>query len=267
MDNLIATYEQEVRLPLQLADSPLTAQCRAAVRANPANTEALYALALAQKGQLLYFEASQTLSELLALLPFDARALCQRGHVYIGIRSYAQAIADFELALRIAPEDWDSLYHLGLCYYLTDRCEKALACYARCYAASRTEEDFTAVTDWYYLTLLRLGRRAEAEQLLEPVRPGWAYGENEIYFHRLLVYKGLEKAEDVLARAKKEDDHSYCTYAYGIACYLWVVERKKDKAFALLRDIAGRRTVMWGGFALQAAEHALACGPETVWGA
>ena len=50
MDNLIATYEQEVRLPLQLADSPLTAQCRAAVRANPANTEALYALALAQKG-------------------------------------------------------------------------------------------------------------------------------------------------------------------------------------------------------------------------
>ena len=99
------------------------------------------------------------------------------------------------------------------------------------------------------------------------MRPGWAYGENEIYFHRLLVSKGLEKAEDVLARAKKEDDHSYCTYAYGIACYLWVVERKKDKAFALLRDIAGRRTDMWGGFALQAAEHALACGPETVWGA
>ena len=29
MHNLIATYEQEVRLPLQLADSPLTAQCRA----------------------------------------------------------------------------------------------------------------------------------------------------------------------------------------------------------------------------------------------
>ena len=109
MEYSIGTYEQQVRHQPEVVDSPATAACRAALVGHEKDPELLLNLALALKQQFLYYEASEILSEVLMLRPFDERALCHRGHLYIGLYAYRQAAADFELALRVAPEDWGQL--------------------------------------------------------------------------------------------------------------------------------------------------------------
>ena len=254
MDYTLGTFEQQVRRQPEVVDSPRTAASRAAVTADPQNVGLLLDLALALKGQFLYYEASEVFSQILMLEPFNDAVLCHRGHVYIGLRAYKQAAADFEMALRIAPEDWDSLYHIGLCYYLLGEYEAAEKYYARCYAVSKTEEDYTAITDWYWLTLMNLGKKDKADEILAAVKADWDYGENEPYFRRLLVYKGLASPEETLARARTDEPHIFCTCAYGIAYYMWAVQEEKEKARALIAEIAASTGQQWGGFALQAAQ-------------
>lgn len=255
MEYTRATYAQQVRsFDYEIVDSPKTAACRAALAEDPKNTKLLLDLALAVKSQTYYYEASELFSEILMQDPFNYEILCHRGHVYIGLRAWKQASADFEMALRINPNDWDSLYHNGLCYYLLGDYETAETYYARCYAVSKTEEDFTAVTDWYWLTLMHLGKTAEAQAILDKIQPVWDYGENEIYHTRLMVYKGLKTPDEVIDYARKFDNHEFCTYAYGTAYYMWAVQGRKDDAAALIADIASRTDRQWGGFALQAAQ-------------
>ncbi|MDE7011485.1 MAG: hypothetical protein K2O93_09730 [Oscillospiraceae bacterium] len=257
MEQIRAAYQQEVRQDPGIPDSEAAAACRRALEAAPGDPKCLRELAFALKAQLRYREASEVFSALLAQTPFSGEVLCQRGHVYLGLRAYWQAIADFELGLRVQPEDWDCLYHTALCYYLLGDYSTAERYYARCYAASGTEEELTAVSDWYWLTLMRLGKKERADELLRAVEPGWSFGENEAYFARLMVYKGLRRAEDVLAYAEQLEDQAFCTYAYGIAYYLWAVRGEKERAQALMADIASRTQSQWGGFALQAAQAEL----------
>lgn len=257
MEYTIGTYAQQVRQPLPIVDSPRTAACRAALAEDKKNSDLLLELALALKSQTLYYEASEVFSEILMIEPFNVRVLCHRGHVYIGLRAYRQAAADFEMALRIDPTDWDCLYHIGLCYYLLGDYETAESYYARCYAASKSEEDYTAVSDWYWLTLMHLDKKDAASVVLAPVKPDWDYGENEAYFKRLLVYKGLSSAEETLVLARKCESHEFCTYAYGIAYYMWKVLGQTDEAQALMAEIASADGPQWGGFAVQAAQAAM----------
>lgn len=257
MEYTIGTYEQQVRHQPEVVDSPATAACRAALAGREKDPKLLLDLALALKSQFLYYEASEVFSEILVQTPFDVRTLCHRGHVYIGLRAYKQAAADFETALRVDPTDWDCLYHIGLCYYLMGDYPTAEGYYARCYAASKSEEDYTAVSDWYWLTLMHLGKTEEAAAILDAVKPDWDYGENEIYFKRLLVYKGLCSAGETIAFARTCAPHEFCTYAYGIAYYMWAVLNEKEEAQALLAEIASASGLQWGGFALQAAQAAM----------
>ena len=260
MENMkytIGTYEQQVRQQPEVVDSPVTAACRAALAGRKKDTRLLLDLALALKAQFLYYEASEVLSEILMQYPFDERALCHRGHLYIGLRAYKQAAADFELALRVDPVDWDSLYHIGLCYYLMGDYQTAERYYARCYAASGNEENYTAVSDWYWLTLMHLGKIEKADAVLAAVKTDWDYGENEIYFKRLLVYKGLSSAKEIINYARTRPPHEFCTYAYGIAYYMWAVLGEKERAQTLIKEIVSTSGPQWGGFALQAAQAAM----------
>lgn len=259
MEYTNGTYAQQVRrFDYKVVDSEQTARYRAAVKKDPKNPRLLLELALAVKAQTYYYEAAEIFSQILMLEPFNYEVLCHRGHVYIGLRAYKLAAADFEMALRIAPEDWDSLYHIGLCYYLLGDYETAQGYYARCHAVSKTEEDFTAVTDWYWLTLMHLDENEKARGILEKIKPIWDFGENEIYHTRLMVYKGVKTPDEVLAYARTRGSHEFCTYSYGIAYYLWKVKGEKEAAKKLIEEIAGRSDERgWGGFALQAAEVAM----------
>ena len=259
MNRIIARYEDQVYHPGELtADSENTAKARAALTADPGNVSLLNDLAAALKAQLRYYEAAECYSEILKQNPFNREILCRRGHMYIGLRKYQEASVDLEMGLRLDPYDWDCLYHNGLCYYLLGDYETAEEYYRRCYAASCSEEDLTAVSDWLWLTLMHLDREEEAAAVVDAIgTDGWDYGENAAYYARLLVYKGVKDAGETLRAAREMSSFDFCTYAYGIAYYLYKVKGEKAKAEALLAELSGLTESQWGGFALQAAQAAM----------
>lgn len=168
-------------------------------------------------------EAIAVYTEGLRRWPDYAPLYRHRGHRYISLRQFDRAIADLERAaqlIRGRPDvvEPDGLpnsrgvplttlgfnvwYHLGLARYLRGDFEQALAAWRQAMDYTRGYDDNrVAVLDWMYMTLRRLGRDAEAAELLEPVRADMDIIENHAYHRRLLMYKGLLSPQDLLASA------------------------------------------------------------------
>ena len=113
--------------------------------------------------------------------------------------------ADFVVASRLIPENWDVWYHLGLSYYLMGEYEKAEKAYDRCYKLSDPKDNlanFCAVTDWRWRTLMRLGRKDEAAKLVEAIPDGVDKvdpTDDGGYALDCALYKGLVGPEAIFA--------------------------------------------------------------------
>ncbi len=107
-----------------------------------------------------------------------------------------------------------------------------------------------ATSDWLYMTLKRLGRDAEAAAVLEPISDGMELIENYAYYHRLLLYKGLRKPEDLMA-AGSTTHHDTATHGYGIGNW-HLYNGRKAEAKAMFESIVA--TSYWPAFGFIAAE-------------
>src|SRR5262249_55405774 len=104
------------------------------------------------------------------------------------------------------------------------------------------------------MTLRRLGKKDEAARILEPIHAGLDVLDNTTYFNRLLLYKGLKKAEDVLDPAT-DDGIQLATQGYGVAnWYLYNGQPAKAKQL-FERVVSGAQ---WPAFGFIAAEAELA---------
>ena len=65
------------------------------------------------------------------------------------------------------------------------------------------------------MTLRRLGRKDEADRILEPIHPDMTIIENRAYHRRLLMYKGLLKPEELLSE-KDATPTDIATQGYGV---------------------------------------------------
>lgn len=97
-------------------------------------------------------------------------------------------------------------YHLALANFLLKDYEEALKYYRLSDTASIDDDSRTAVSDWTYMTLLRLGRHDEAKALLDSIDTD-QFKVNEstpLYANRLRLYKGQIDADQLreLAAAK-----------------------------------------------------------------
>lgn len=226
---------------------------REAVAADPTNAEKYMALGLALRGQMFFREALEAYSIGLTYDPFMSLLYRHRGHAYVNLGQYQEAAADFEMGLRIDPKNWDCWYHLGLSYHLMGSYERALKAYETCYALSPTDEYRICTTDWYCMTLMKMGRIDDMRKAASRIHADMEPGMSEGYFDRVLVYNGTRNIDEVLAEAAAKDDHMYATGAYGLAVYEEYVLGNREKAKEILTRIAGRDET-WGGF----AEHAAA---------
>ncbi len=215
---------------------------------------------LLRKRQLLCREGVESQSMALTYDPFNPLLYRYRGHYCINIGRYAEGAADLELSLRLDPGNWDTWYHSGLAYYLLKDYERARKAYEGCLERTKPEdhEHLAAVLDWYWLTLMHLGEDELAAKALEVIDPSWEdVSENFQYFNRLLVYKGVLSADEVVKDAETRGNLDYATETYGIS-YWYELKGEKEKAKKILDEIERRSFDSWNCFAVRAAEVRLA---------
>jgi len=219
-------------------------------------------------------EAIDTFTKGIAKFPTDARFLRHRGHRYISVREFDKAIADLTKASQLIagrpdePEPstadpkvmssetlhYAIYYHLGLAYYLKADFENALKVYRQCLAVAKGNDDQTVgVSDWLYMTLRRLNRTAEATKVLDSIVLGMKVKDDQQYYDRLQMYKGLKTPEDLLQ--KGGDPVATATLAYGVGNW-YLYNGKKAEARAVFEKIVTGPN--WMPFGFIAAEAELA---------
>ena len=218
-----------------------------------------------------YQEAIDVYTRGVSLHPQDARMYRHRGHRYITLRQFDNAIRDFDTAAQLIKGKPDEIepdgapnkyniptstlqsniwYHLALAHYLKHDFEAALPAWLEAMKVSTNDDMKVATADWLYMTYRRLGREAEARRVLEPITRDMRILENDAYHRRLLMYKGELKPEDLLS-VDTDDAVQLATYGYGVANW-YLYNGQREKAFDLFRRIvAGRNPAAFGFIAAE----------------
>jgi tetratricopeptide (TPR) repeat protein len=215
------------------------AEARAAFERNPKDADA--AIWLGRRTAYLgrFEEAIRIYTDGIRRHPRDARLYRHRGHRYITVRCFGAAVADLERAARLVRRRPDEVepdglpnargiptstlnsnvfYHLGLAHYLRGDFPAALAAYRECMKFSKNPDMLAATAHWLYMTLRRMGREAEAREVLDLVRDDAELIENDDYQRLIMMYKGKKTPDALLGDASKNPDSvSYASTAYGVA--------------------------------------------------
>ena len=250
---------------------------REALAKAPGSADAILWLGreLAGAGQVR--EAVATFTSGIAKFPADARFYRHRGHRYITLREFDKAIADLTKASQFMAGkadvqepttadakvmssetlDYGIYYHLGLAYYLKGEFARALPAYRQCLAVAKgpmgNDDQIAGASDWLYMTLRRAGRDDEAAKVLEGIVPGMKVKDDQNYYDRLMMYKGLRTPQEIMATAK--DPIAEATLAYGVANW-HLYNGRKDEAIPIFERIV--KGPNWMPFGLIAAEAELA---------
>jgi tetratricopeptide (TPR) repeat protein len=220
-------------------------------------------------------EAIEVFSAGIRKHPNDARLYRHRGHRYISVREFDNAIRDLERAAALQRGQADQVepdgapnrfnipigtlqsniwYHLALAHYLKHDFEKALPAWLESMKLASNDDRLVSTGDWLYMTYKRLGRDRDAAAVLERIHPDMRILENEAYHKRLLMYKGLVKPEAVLD-FNNPDPVQIATYGYGVANW-YLYHGQRERADQLFRQIL--EGTSWSAFGFIAAEAELA---------
>ncbi len=200
-----------------------TVRLAAAVADNPRNADLWLDYGLALSRDSLMREAVEAYSRAIALDPFRGILYRHRGHRHLSCWEFPEAAADFEVAARIIPDNWDVWYHLGLSYYLLREYDLAQAAYKRCLELTDMTdiEAFPAVIDWSWRTARRRGDEAYATELLAMLPADFEVGTDECgYALNCAVYQGRATVDEVLAMCADKDPLNAATNSYAMANYL-----------------------------------------------
>lgn len=232
-----------------------------------------------REGYLMHIdEAIRIFSEGLEKYPASYRLLRHRGHRYISARKLDQAIADLEKASTLMPEkpletepdgqpnklnkplsstQFNIWYHLGLAYYLKHDFAKAEQAYVKCLGTCENDDSRIAALDWLYMINRRQGKHNEAKKLLEQVTDSMTVIENDSYYTRLKMYKGLLSPDDVLKADSTDDDYdlSLATQGYGVGNWYYY-QGDTLRANKIFRQIVKGK--LFAAFGFIAAEAELA---------
>lgn len=251
------------------------AQAEKALAAAPGDPEALIWLGRRQAYLWRYQDAIATFTKGIEQYPNNPKFYRHRGHRYISTRQFDKAQADFEKAVSLIKGKPDEVepdgapnpaglprstlqfniwYHLALAHYLQGEYDDAYNAWTECMKVSKNDDSIVATSDWMWMTLMRLGRKAEAAKVLERITPKMDILENQSYHRRLLMYKGLEKPETLLDTATA-DDTTIATQGYGVGNYYFVNGDTARAKEVFERVVSGGG---WNAFGYIAAEADLA---------
>lgn len=249
---------------------------------NPGHEQSLiwFGRRLAYLGR--FNEAIDVYTEGIGRHPESYRLRRHRGHRYLTLRKFDEAIEDLAHAAELIEGVPDEIepdglpnamgvarstthtniyYHLGLAYYLNRRFEKSRRAFITGLDYSRNDDMRCAMTYWLYLSLRRLGLDVVADAALEPIHEDMEVIENMSYQSLLLMFKGEYASEDIAPGSEEGVDTAEesgtiddATLAYGLG--IWrLVSGDTEGARRIFLDIT--RGEMWPAFGHIAAEAEL----------
>ncbi len=220
-------------------------------------------------------EAIEVYTRGIKEFPKDPRFYRHRGHRFITVRRFSEAIADLKKAAQLTAGKPDEIepdgqpnarniptstlqfniwYHLGLAQYLNGNYQEALTSYRECLKVSDSPDRMVATTHWLYMTL-RLLKSEQAAEVLKPIDVGMDVIENEGYYRLLLMYKGQISADALLADASKQGNSPGAhSMLYGIGNW-YRYNGNRKRAIELFRQIIS--SDQWTSFGYIAAETAM----------
>ena len=223
-----------------------------------------------------YKEAIRIFTLGVEKFPNDAHFYRHRGHRFITIRCFDEAIKDFEKAARLVKGKPDEIepdglpnarniptstlqsnifYHLGLAHYLKGDFKRALKAYREAEKVSKNADMLVATKHWLYMTLRRLGREKEAQKSIEAIKDNLDIIENADYYKLVWLYQGKLKAQ-VLLNEMGADAKTLSNASLGYGVGNWFLYNgEKDKAGKIFRQITGGN--QWASFGYIAAEGEL----------
>jgi tetratricopeptide (TPR) repeat protein len=263
-------YAPELPLERRQALEAELARAYEAYERDPDDAEAIVWLGrrVAYLGR--YRDAIDIFTEGVRKHPNDPWMYRHRGHRYITVRRFGEAVADLERAAHLMAGRPDQVepdgqpnarnvplttlhfnvwYHLGLAHYLRGDFIRASYGFRNALTVARNDDSRVAATDWLYMSLRRAGRDAEAAAVLEPITPGMEMIENDAYYRRLLMYKGLVTPESLLADG--QDALTVATQGYGVGNWYLYNDRPEQAEEIFWRVTSAEN---WAPFGYVAAE-------------
>ncbi len=232
-----------------------------------------------RQGYLMHLqEAVQAFTDGLIKYPDSYRLLRHRGHRYISLREFDNAIADLHRAselmagkpTEIEPDgqpnainrplsntQFNVWYHLALAHYLNGDFPEAEEAYLRCMDVSDNDDLVTATADWLYMTYRRQGKQAEAAELLSRISDSMNIVENDSYFLRLRMYQGILPPDSLLAvgAGNPDPELAIATQGYGVGNW-YFYSGDTTRAIAVFNKVLDGRHFTAFGFIASEVEVA-----------
>lgn len=221
-----------------------------------------------------YREAIEIFTKGIEEHPTEPRLYRHRGHRFITVRNFEKAAEDLRRAAELTAGRPDEIepdgqpnekniptstlksniwYHLGLAYYLQGNFTAALDAYRECMRYSTNDDMKCATADWLYMTLRRLDRNTEANEVLAVIHEKMNIIENFSYHKRLLMYKGIVPSDSLL-NPSGLTDLDLATQGYGVGNWYYY-GGQHDRARELFRKVI--EGSYWAAFGYIAAEAEL----------
>jgi tetratricopeptide (TPR) repeat protein len=258
----------------------LIARADAELAADPDNLTRIINAGIARAAARRFNSAIEMFTRGIEKFPDEARLYRFRGHRYLSLRRFDDAVRDLERAVALDSTNYDIAYHLALAYYLTQRYGDAVAAidkcmefaenqkwqaveearvnpiwYRSCMSIKTDDDARAAMLDWRYRALRRAGKHADARRLARGVREGWKLDENAPYYRALLFYRGIRDETSTLDSLSAAGELAFATGGYGVASW-HLMEGDTARARALFEQIvAGSQ---WPAFGFIGAEVDLA---------
>ncbi len=220
-----------------------------------------------------YREAIASFTEGLERFGRNAKLLRHRGHRYITVRRFDLAVKDLAEAAKLIEGTADEVepdgvpnrlnspisslhsnvwYHLALAHYLTGDFNRALEACQRGGSVSNNADKLVSQSYWLVLTLRRLGKIEQSNEVLAKFDDSLSLIENEIYLKLLLHLKGSH--DSVLSALEDAKGVDLATLCYGIGMSELL---SGNRASAVERFKRAMTSETWAAFGYIAAEAEL----------
>jgi len=232
-------------------DTGGVARAESALAAAPRDVGLIIKLGVAQSAIRRYREAIATFSKGIAIAPDSGILYRWRGHRYLSVRQLDSARADLEHGLRLDSTLYGCWYHLGIVKYVSGDFAGAAAAFAHALPLAPDSGERAGSIDWSWMSLMRAGRRAEAQAVLDRNSAGPAGGN--FYDVRLRLYRGQIGPDQVVTPADTADI-ALATLSYGLGNWFLL---RADTASAKQWFERSLRSGGWPAFGFIASEAEL----------